>query len=278
MSIVSCTKFIRKDKVMGEWVKEMPEDYHMQISFFENDVLLWQNANVYVMDNHRDAAWCWLQQCKVEESYNFMHIDQHYDMLDCFYSNALSSVDRNPMMPYDEFACLTKDEKGGCKLFRWDNYIRIMYELRPNWFNTNLFVTQEYGDARGEGWGHKRMDIQETSPIYLLYAITQNLIEKWSTFLKSENESLKWIVNLDLDVFFCHDYDHVRIFSDSYIRSFARQLQQAMDNIQVLSIAISPDCLEGKRMKDKWDSGFRVLRIMAEEIDALQEFPFPEDN
>ena len=31
-------------------------------------------------------------------------------------------------------------------------------------------------------------------------------------------------------------------------------------------------------MKDKWDSGFRVLRIMAEEIDALQEFPFPEDN
>ena len=51
-----------------------------------------------------------------------------------------------------------------------------------------------------------------------------------------------------------------------------------MDNIQVLSIAISPDCLEGKRMKDKWDSGFRVLRIMAEEIDALQEFPFPEDN
>ena len=50
-----------------------------------------------------------------------------------------------------------------------------------------------------------------------------------------------------------------------------------MDNIQVLSIAISPDCLEGKRMKDKWDSGFRVLRIMAEEIDTLQEFPFPED-
>ena len=69
---------------MGIWFKEMPEDYHNQLSFFEEDVMLWQNDKVYVMDNHRDAAWCWLQQCKDEEKYNFMHIDRHYDMGDYY--------------------------------------------------------------------------------------------------------------------------------------------------------------------------------------------------
>ena len=95
---------------MGSWVKLIPENYYEQTSFFENDVMLWQNGNVYVMDNHRDAAWCWLQQCKTEELYNFMHIDQHYDLLDCYYSEALGTINNNPKMAYDEFACLMRDE------------------------------------------------------------------------------------------------------------------------------------------------------------------------
>jgi hypothetical protein len=262
---------------MKKCVKKLPKDYYEQTSFYENDVMLWQNGKVYVMDNHRDAAWCWLQQCKTEELYNFMHIDQHYDLLDSYYSETLTAIKNNPKMAYDEFASLMRDERGEYRLFSWDNYIRIMHELRPNWFNTNVFVTQGYGgDANSDGWGHEKMRIQETSPLYLLFAIRQNMIEKWSSELRSENENLKWIVNFDLDVFFCHEYDHVKIFSDRFIRKVARLLQEAMANIQVLTIAISPDCLEGKGMKKRWDSGFRVLRIMAEEIDALQEFPFPE--
>lgn len=30
-------------------------------------------------------------------------------------------------------------------------------------------------------------------------------------------------------------------------------------------------------MKRKWDNGFRVLEILAEEIYALWEFPFPKE-
>lgn len=259
------------------WIKKMPDDYYNHPSFCYDDVMLWQSGKAYVMDNHRDAAWCWLQHCKIGECYNFMHIDQHYDLLDCYNSEALAAIDNNPKMSYDEFAKMMRDNTGEYKLFRWDNYIRIMYELRPQWFNTNLFVTQEYGDAKGEGWGHEKMEIQETSPLYLLFAISQNMIEKWSGYLKTEDKDLKWIVSLDLDVFFCHEYDHVQIFSDRYIREVAKLLQKAMNNIQVLTIAISPDCLEGKRLKERWKSGFRVLRLLAEEIVALQEFPFPEN-
>ena len=66
----------------------------------------------------------------------------------------------------------------------------------------------------------------------------------------------------------------MRIFSDSFIREVARLLQKAINNVQVLTIAISPDCLEGKCMKERWNSGFKVLRILAEEIEALHSFPF----
>lgn len=48
----------------GRWFKEMPADYYQYISFSEDDVMLWQNDKVYVMDNHRDAAWCWLHHCE----------------------------------------------------------------------------------------------------------------------------------------------------------------------------------------------------------------------
>ena len=48
-----------------------------------------------------------------------------------------------------------------------------------------------------------------------------------------------------------------------------------MDNIQVLTIAISPDCLAGKDMKSKWDNGFRVLELLSEHLYGLWEFPFP---
>ena len=69
---------------------------------------------------------------------------------------------------------------------------------------------------------------------------------------------------------------HLQLYSDSYIREVARLLQKSMDKIQVLTIAISPDCLIGDGMKEKWDNGFRVLRILAEKIELLKEFPFPE--
>ena len=80
-----------------------------------------------------------------------------------------------------------------------------------------------------------------------------------------------------LDFFFYHygDNIHVQLCSDDYIREVARLLQKSMNKIQVLTIAISPDCICGNGMKEKWDNGFRVLEIMAEEIYALWEFPFP---
>ena len=253
----------------------MPVDFDYHHCGCYNDLMLWNNDNVYVMDNHRDAAWCWMQKCMEDEKYNFLHIDRHYDVSECFVNEDLEPIIGNPQMLFEDYSNLKRITRPDFKLIRWDNYIRIAYELYPDWFYTNIFLTHGRGSLVNDE-GHELMEIHEINPLFLLFALNQNLVEKWSGHLNDDNEGLKWIVNLDLDFFFCEDYDHVRFFSDEFIRKAARILQNGMDNIQCLSIAISPDCLAGKKMKDKWASGFEVLKIMAEEIYALQEFPFPQ--
>jgi len=264
---------------MGIWFKKMPADYYNQLSFFEEDVMLWQNDMVYVMDNHRDAAWCWLQQCEDGESYNFMHIDRHYDMGDYYYDEDLEPVRNNPRMDYLEYANLIRKD-GGCKTLRWDNYIRFTHDLRPNWFKTNVFLTQKDGDIC-VGWHENTMRLIELDALALYGYMHQYLLELSDHLegVSPEDINWKWIVNIDLDMFFYHydDNIHLKLYSDGYIREVAKLLQKAMDKIQVLTIAISPDCLIGDGMKEKWYNGFRVLRIMAEEIVALQGFLFPEN-
>ena len=46
------------------WIRHLPADYYKQQSGFDNLVFLWKTNNVYVMDNHLAAAWCWMQDRK----------------------------------------------------------------------------------------------------------------------------------------------------------------------------------------------------------------------
>jgi len=74
---------------------------------------------------------------------------------------------------------------------------------------------------------------------------------------------------LDLDFFFSSD-SHIQFFSDDLIRHIAEILQRNLSNIAVLTIALSPDCLGGKNLRERWENGFRLLRIMSEQIECLR--------
>lgn len=78
-------------------------------------------------------------------------------------------------------------------------------------------------------------------------------------------------MNLDLDVFYTSD-SHIKVFSDDYIMRIAELLQQNFENIAALTIAISPDCLGGDEMSDKWANGFHLLQIMSERLECLKDF------
>lgn len=126
------------------------------------------------MDNHLSAAWCWLQSCDQNKKYNFMHIDRHYDMLECFYDEDLQPLRNNPHMSYYEFKQLKRSKDKGEKypVFRWDNYIMAAYVLQPEWFHTNIFLTHKEGDI-GNSWGHRPFPIREENPLYMDWCINQ---------------------------------------------------------------------------------------------------------
>lgn len=268
--------------MINKWIKALPDDYERHTSFCYGSVMLWQANKVYVMDNHLSAAWCWLQSCDPTKEYNFMHIDRHYDMLECFHDEDLQPLIDNPHMPYDEFKNLKRKKNNDYEkyeVFRWDNYIMATYVLQPDWFHTNIFLTHKEGDI-GNSWGHKAFQIREENPLYMDWYINQYIGEP-SEFLDGFNGKdyeLPWIVNLDLDVFYTVCSPHIQLHSDDYIRYIARLLNDNLTNIQVVTIALSPDCMGGETMKKKWDNSFRILKIMSEELKCLKDFPFPAEE
>lgn len=207
-----------------------------------------------------------------------MHIDRHYDMLDCFYDEDLEPLRKNPHMQYDEFKSLMRTKGEAFEVFRWDNYIMATFYLRPDWFNTNIFLTHKEGSKTG-GWRDKFLPtLREDDPLYIDFHIRQDIGEpsEYLDIFNGDNHKLPWIVNLDLDVFYTRHTPHIQLHSDEYIRFIARLLNDNMHNIQVLTIALSPECLAGEELKDNWNNAFRILKIMSEEIEYLKTFPFPK--
>jgi hypothetical protein len=57
----------------------------------------------------------------------------------------------------------------------------------------------------------------------------------------------KWILNIDIDYFFSDNSDGVRyqIFTDEYITNIGLEISKCIDNIEVLTIALSPSFCNG---------------------------------
>lgn len=211
-----------------------------------------------------------------------MHIDRHYDMLECFDDADLQPLRDNPRMTYDEFKNLKRIHNSGGEefdVFRWDNYIMAAYTLQPNWFHTNIFLTQK------EGWNRdseriKAFHKNDRNPLLMDFFINQHINEpsEYLDGVEKGDAMLPWIVNLDLDVFYTSHSPYIQLYSDEYIRYISKLLNENMPNIHVLTIALSPDCMGGDNMKEQWENSFRILKIMSEEIDLLKKFPFPDSQ
>jgi len=254
------------------WIKKLPDDYAYRSSMSHNDVLLWRNRNVFVMDNHRCALWCWMQACDRKEKYNFLHIDRHYDFSDSFeLESALELKDDNPL-PYDKYSTIRRSD--GELAISWDNYICMAYYCFPQWFQSTIFITQKHGTLT-----------PGTNPFFEPFTPYEEelLPQKISSYLsnpadclsgmKTGSSKLKWIVNIDIDVFF--DSNKKILYTDDSIKEIAKTIQQSVENIQVITIALSPECLGGYSLSEQWGNAFSILRILSEELDLLNEFPFP---
>lgn len=210
--------------------------------------LLKNDGKVYVMDNHMAAAWCWGQKLDFNQSYNLLHIDKHYDLLeggtDLAVSTILDSQFEIKNSSISEY-CSLRSERG--QVFRFDNYMTILQKLYPGLFNEKKFAT------------HKAGTIPKDWKFYEIQTIdlpTEN-IKYWI-----EREKLNWIVNIDIDYFFTQNSndEYFQFLTDDYIISFAKQLKLVMDRIEVLTIALSPSFCGGI------DNANRISEIILYEL------------
>jgi hypothetical protein len=226
------------------WIKRNKE---LGESLHENVNILYKEDNIYVMDNHLCAAWCWLDSINVNQSYNFIHIDRHYDLLGFPNTIQTEVIDKNielENLTFEEYQNLKQLGSVGMEwpMFRWDNYIINLQLVFPNLFNTTYFATQHDGTPK-EDFIHREVEFLE------LVSEMDYWIEGYSG----------WIVNLDLDYFFSRfEEELIQIYSDEAIRAFAKVIKKCMPNIDVLTIALSPECC------GSWEESLRIMQIFSE--------------
>jgi hypothetical protein len=207
--------------------------------FFEQN-FLWKSGNVYVMDNHRAALWCWLQHIPAETHHSLFHIDRHYDTVKCdrwlpqLPLDWNMSIDQYLNFPFED------DDEHDDPLFRFDNYLSIYFAKFGHPLKNVQFATHGDGD-----FPNRHID---------------NQIAPWELpFSVLDSQKSPWIMNIDLDYFFCDDANdgHQRFISDDYVESIFDRVRQKIDDgsIAVTTIALSPEYCGG------WKPSERVMEI-----------------
>ena len=216
--------------------------------------LLWNQDKFYIMDNHLAASWCWLQKIDTSKQYNLLHIDRHYDLLDSqtdWWIKALKNqnVNLKEIAIPDLLALKYSPDsmpKESFPIFRWDNYLTIMNRLFPNLLVSNIFATHKDGDLIDE------LNINETDA----WELQENL-----SYWLSERNDKKWIVNIDVDYFFT-DFEekYFQLYTDELALRLADELNQVIDRVEVLTIALSPEMCGG------WENAERVGRLLTNRL------------
>ena len=191
---------------------------------------LWQKGPIYVMDNHRAALWCWLQEIDLKCKHSILHIDKHTDTLQSRLNQWLDNLPKSWELTIEEY--LEHKYKAEmaidyAPIFRWDNYLSIYFAKFGSAIESCYFATHEDGDTpnyprvcKFDFWN-------------LPYCFSDCLDEKNSP----------WIVNIDLDYFFWRDYERFDVIvTEEYLSACFKPLKKKINNgtVKVTTIALTP--------------------------------------
>lgn len=232
------------------------ETSHEKLNF------LWQENNVYVMDNHLVAGWCWLHECSSSKNYNFLHIDQHTDDGCCLPEERIKKY--FPMLSeeieLDEYCNLTYEKYGQIiPLFQCERYIRPISIFHPSWFYKCIFATHQSRNLDII----KKMADENQLVDYLNSPTHIESHEVVSSILKIKDVDKKWIVNIDLDYLY---KDDEQVLDNNYFCEISSAISKVRENIEVITIALSTPWCNGLQ------NSLEILSHLAKDIPELQHF------
>jgi len=195
----------------------------------ERQNFLCSSDNVYVMDNHRAALWCWLQSQDLEAPHSLIHIDRHTDALGSQMKTWLANLPSWDVGIDDYLSARYAGNGGTAPVFRWDNYLSIYLEVFGDNLKKLRFITHNEGDKPK----YKGTLVSD------LWDVPENL-EYWL-----DKSGGPWIVNIDLDYFFCSGPDDniIPMFSEVYFDTTFIALKRAMDKgaVAAVTLCLTPD-------------------------------------
>ncbi len=148
-------------------------------------------------------------------------------------------------MNLDEYLGLQEILRGGleAKVFSWDNYIVNLLLIYPTLFNDKIFATHEES-GENENYITRKINVND-------------IITEFENYLNEVDEH-QLILNIDIDYFF-QDLDgkYFEIFSDDDIEFICLIIDEYIDKIEVITIALSPECSGG------WESAIRIAKIFS---------------
>jgi hypothetical protein len=231
------------------WIKEPGKTLVKSLS--KNLNFLFKSDNIYIMDNHLAAGWAWLNRIDIKKKYNLFHIDRHYDLLDFKETINYEIISKNIKLnelDLQDYLELKQPMKNGqsAPLFRWDNYIANLHIVFPNLFALKCFAT------------HKDGYILDN---FIDYEIEfQDLLVDMFNYIANKNKN-KWILNLDIDYFFSSTENGIiQFFSDKYIIELSKVIKKVINNIEVLTICLSPECCGG------WEIAIEKNELICNEL------------
>jgi UPF0489 domain len=194
-----------------------------------NQNFLWQSENIYVMDNHRAALWCWSRELDLRNPHSIIHIDRHTDAKRSRLADWLENLpDLNGGIEEYLSRSLPSEAGARCPVMMWDNYLSIYIEK----FGSNIECGQLLTHDEGDAVNHPA----------ILSARIWDIPDNFSYWL--EQGSGNWIVNIDLDFFYCQRGDSsIQMMSNDYIDALIDQIVRSYraGRIGVITICLTPD-------------------------------------
>lgn len=200
-----------------------------------NQNLLWRDGNVFLMDNHRAALWCWQQEIDLyEERHSILHVDRHTDCLRANLNAHLAAIPDLRGLSLKAYLDTTVALAGGnVPLFRWDNYLSIYLEK----FGQHVAIVRSIDHGEGDAPDHPRTirPCADEVPPNLLYWL--------------KNDPGPWIINVDLDYFFFElasqgdsDTTWGPLFSEEFVDTIFGEIRKGMDAglVGVVTLCLTP--------------------------------------
>ena len=189
---------------------------------------LWRKNNVYIMDNHRAALWCWFRHLHPNETINYLHVDRHYDTLQSSINDWVSVCPDLRSIGIEQYLSFTNNR--GTPLFTWDNYGSIFLAKYGDLVRRCIFATNHEGDR----------------PNFKCFEQVRIWHLPFLLSCRVGESKYRWIVNLDLDYFFYRDPETQKysvLMSDGYFREIFTNIRRHLEDekISCFTMCLSPD-------------------------------------